>query len=95
MVQLTNNKSIQDAFSDLNRLSKQESAKRKLSFQFESEYLNYQPFLKDFSSNKTAVSWCGHFIGDGKTEDEIVDLLEALYNLILNNIEDQYKKSQS
>ncbi len=50
MVQLTNNKSIQNAFSDLNRLSKQESAKRKLSFQFESEYLNYQPFLKDFSS---------------------------------------------
>ena len=28
-------------------------------------------------------------------EDEIIDLLEALYNLILNNIEDQYKKSQS
>ena len=51
--------------------------------------------LKDFSSTETAVSWCGHFVGDGNTEDEIVDLLEALYNLILNNIEDQYKKSQS
>ena len=51
--------------------------------------------LKDFSLTETAVSWCGHFVGDGKTEDEIVDLLEALYNLILNNIEDQYKKSQS
>tara|TARA_B100001113_G_scaffold302112_1_gene261469 strand:- start:1487 stop:1948 length:462 start_codon:yes stop_codon:yes gene_type:complete len=51
--------------------------------------------LKDFSSNDTAVSWCGHFVGDGNTEDEIVDLLEALYNLILNNIEDQYKKYQS
>ena len=51
--------------------------------------------LKDFSSNDTAVSWCGHFVGDGNTEDEIADLLETLYNLILNNIEDQYKKYQS
>ena len=32
------------------KLSKSETAKRKLSFKFESEFLNYHPFLKDFSS---------------------------------------------
>ena len=32
------------------KLSKDETAKRKLSFKFESEFLNYQPYLKDFSS---------------------------------------------
>ncbi len=50
MIQLINNKSIKSAFSELIKLSKSESAKRKLSFKFESEFLNYQPFLKDFSS---------------------------------------------
>ena len=32
------------------KLSKCDTAKRKLSFKFESEFLNYQPFLKDFTS---------------------------------------------
>jgi len=49
VIQLKNNQSIQSAFSDLKKLSKNETAKRKLSFKFESEFLNYQPFLKDFS----------------------------------------------
>ncbi len=50
MIQLINNKSIKSAFSELTKLSKRNIAKRKLSFKFESEYLNYQPLLKDFSS---------------------------------------------
>ena len=41
---------IQNAFSDLQKLSKKDIAKRKLSFKFYSEFLNYQPYLKDFSS---------------------------------------------
>ena len=50
MIQLKNSRSIQSIFSDLKRLSKNETPKRKLSFKFESEFLNYQPHLKDFSS---------------------------------------------
>lgn len=50
MIQLKNSRSIQRIFLDLKKLSKDESAKRKLSFKFESEFLNYQPHLKDFSS---------------------------------------------
>ncbi|MDC0942079.1 hypothetical protein OAS63_02405 [Gammaproteobacteria bacterium] len=47
---MKNSRSIQSIFSDLKRLSKNETPKRKLSFKFESEFLNYQPHLKDFSS---------------------------------------------
>ncbi len=43
-------RSIQNAFSDLKKLSKNDIKKRKLSFKFNSEFLNYQPYLKDFSS---------------------------------------------
>tara|TARA_A100001011_G_scaffold142546_1_gene150521 strand:+ start:19 stop:1398 length:1380 start_codon:yes stop_codon:yes gene_type:complete len=50
VIQLKNNQSFQSAFSALKKLSKNETVKRKLSFRFESEFLNYQPFLKDFSS---------------------------------------------
>ncbi len=49
MIQLKNNRSIQSIFLDLKRLSKNETPKRKLSFKFESEFLNYQSYLKDFS----------------------------------------------
>ena len=45
-----NNRSIQRAFSDLKRLSKNDVSKRKLSFKFESEFLNYHPYLQDFTS---------------------------------------------
>ena len=50
MIQLKKSRSFQSIFSDLKRLSKNETAKRKLSFKFESEFLNYQPYLKDFSA---------------------------------------------
>ncbi len=50
MIQLKNSISIKSALSELTRLSKSDTSKRKLSFKFESEFLNYQPFLKDFSS---------------------------------------------
>ena len=45
-----NKKSIKKSFSELKKLSKNNTAKKKLLFKFNSEYLNYQPFLKDFSS---------------------------------------------
>ena len=50
MIQLKNSRSVQSIFSDLKKLSKDDTAKRKLSFKFESEFLNYQPYLKNFSS---------------------------------------------
>ena len=50
MIQLENSRSTQSIFSDLEKLSRDETAKRKLSFKFESEFLNYQPYLKNFSS---------------------------------------------
>ena len=46
---MKNSRSIQSIFSDIKKLSKDVTAKRKLSFKFESEFLNYQPYLKDFS----------------------------------------------
>ncbi len=40
----------QKAFSDLKKLSKNDNIRKKLSFKFDSEFLNYQPFLQDFSN---------------------------------------------
>ena len=45
-----NKRFIQNTFSDLKKLSKNDITKKKLSFQFDSEFLNYQPYLQDFSS---------------------------------------------
>ncbi len=50
MIQLKNSRSIKSILLDLKKLSKDETAKKRLSFKFESEFLNYQPYLKDFSS---------------------------------------------
>tara|TARA_Y100001970_G_scaffold26363_1_gene31724 strand:+ start:42712 stop:44079 length:1368 start_codon:yes stop_codon:yes gene_type:complete len=44
------NRSIKNIFSELKKLSKSNTSKRKLLFKFQSEFLNYQPYLKDFSS---------------------------------------------
>ena len=44
------NRSIKNIFSELKKLSKSDSAERTLSFEFQSELLNYQPHLKDFSA---------------------------------------------
>ena len=45
-----NKRLIKNTFSELKKLSKNNIEKRKLSFKFDSEFLNYQPFLKNFSS---------------------------------------------
>jgi glucose-6-phosphate isomerase len=45
------NRSIKNIFSDLKKLSKSDNGNRKLSFKFESEFLDYQPYLKNFSSH--------------------------------------------
>ena len=44
------NRSIKNIFSELKKLSKSEAIERTLSFKFQSELLNYQPNLKDFSA---------------------------------------------
>ena len=60
-----NKRSVQQAFSNLKQLSKNDTAKKKISFKFNSKYLNYQPFLRDFSSQ--------HF----KIFDDLADQLEV------------------
>ena len=50
MIPFMKNRSIKNIFSELNKLSKSDTSKRKLSFEFESEFLDYQPYLKNFSS---------------------------------------------
>ena len=44
------NRSINNIFSELNKLSKSDTCKTKLSFKFESELLDYHSYLKNFSS---------------------------------------------
>ena len=44
------NRSTKNIFSELKKLSKSKTSKRNLSFKFQSELLNYQPYLKDFSA---------------------------------------------
>ena len=46
------NRSIKNIFYQLKKLSKSDTSKRKLSFKFESEFLDYQPYLKNFSSQQ-------------------------------------------
>ena len=62
---------IQSAFSDLQKLSKKDIAKRKLSFKFYSEFLNYQPYLKDFSSQHYKIfdELASHLDIQGSIED--------------------------
>ncbi len=45
------NRSIKNIFLELKKLSKHDASKRSLSFKFQSEFLSYQPYLKDFSSH--------------------------------------------
>ena len=45
-----NKRSIKKSFSHLEKLSKNDTPGKKLLFKFNSEYLNYQPFLQSFSS---------------------------------------------
>ena len=45
-----NKSSKQTILSNLKQLLKNEATNRKLSFKFQSEFLDYQPYLKDFSS---------------------------------------------
>jgi len=45
-----NKRSIKKSFSDLEKLSKNDISVKNLPFKFNSEYLNYQPFLQSFSS---------------------------------------------
>ena len=56
---------------------------------------NYVAFvsLNELSKDNTEVLWCGHFIKNLDKEVDATELLESLYNLILDNIENQYKNS--
>ena len=44
------NRPIKNIFSELKKLSKSDTSKKKLSFKFESELLDYHSHLKNFSS---------------------------------------------
>ena len=50
--------------------------------------------LTEVSDSETDVHWCSHFVAEGAPEEEVVTMLEALYNLIYDNAEIQYKESQ-
>ena len=72
-----NSRYTKSIFSDLRKLSKHEDKKRKLAFSYKSEYLNYQPFLKDFSSE--------HY----KLFDELasqLDLQGSIYDLFKGEV---------
>ena len=45
-----NNRSTKSIFLDLKKLTKPDNSKKKLSFKFESELLDYHSYLKNFSS---------------------------------------------
>ena len=51
MIPFMNNRANKSIFLDLKKLSKSNNSKKKLSFKFESEFLDYQPYLKNFSSH--------------------------------------------
>ena len=50
--------------------------------------------LTEVSDSETDVHWCSHFVAEGAPEEEVVTMLEALYYLIYDNAEIQYKESQ-
>ncbi len=79
-----NKRSIKKVYSDLKQLSKNKMASKKLSFNFDSEFLYYQPFLKDFSSQ--------HF----KIFDDLanqLDLQSSIENLFKGGIVNKTENS--
>ena len=50
MIPFMKNRSTKSIFLELKKLSNSDSIKRKLSFKFKSEFLDYQPYLNSFSS---------------------------------------------
>ena len=87
---LKNNKLIQSALSDLKKLSKVKIAKKKLSFKFESEFLNYQPFLKEFSSQHYKIF--NEISYQLDLQGSIVDLFEGE---VVNKTEIRHAPKQS
>ena len=90
------NRSTKSIFLDLKKLSKSNNSKKKLSFKFESELLDYHSHLQNFSSQ--------HY----KLFEELsckLNLLDSIYNLfngeIVNKTEHRialhylYRKNQS
>ena len=71
-----NKKSIKQSFLALKRLSKNNTAKKNLSFKFNSEYLNYQPFLQDFSSQHYRIF--DDLANQLNLQNSIVNLFEGL-----------------
>ena len=54
----------------------------------------FEGSIAKVSDSETDVHWCSHFVAEGAPEEEVVTMLEALYNLIYDNAEIQYKESQ-
>ena len=79
-----NKRSIKKSFSYLEKLSKNDTSGKNLSFKFNSEYLNYQPFLQSFSSE--------HY----KIFDELaskLDLQDSIANLFNGKVVNKTENS--
>lgn len=50
--------------------------------------------LEQVSENETDVNWCSHFKPVEAGEEEVTELLSNLYNLIFDNVEDQYQNTK-
>ncbi|MDA9660352.1 hypothetical protein N9T76_03660 [Pseudomonadota bacterium] len=90
------NRSIQNIFSELKKLSKSDTSKRKLSFKFESEFLDYHPYLKSFSSKHYKLfEELAHILN---LQDSINDLFDGeIVNKTENRqaLHHQYRNNQT
>ena len=90
------NRSIKNIFSELKKLSKSDSNKKKLSFKFESELLDYHSYLKNFSSQHYKLfEELAHQLN---LQDSINDLFDGeIVNKTENRqaLHHQYRNNQS
>ena len=93
-----NNRSTKSIFLDLKKLTKPDNSKKKLSFKFESELLDYHSYLKNFSSQHYKLF--EELAHELNLQDSINDLFngkivnktenrQALHHLYRNNQIDQ------
>jgi glucose-6-phosphate isomerase len=90
------NRSIKNIFSELKKLSKSDTSKKKLSFKFESELLDYHSHLKNFSSQHYKLfEELAHQLS---LQDSINDLFDGeIVNKTENRqaLHHQYRNNQS
>ena len=90
------NRAIKNIFYDLKKLSKSDTSKKKLSFKFESELLDYHSHLRNFSSQHYKLfEELAHQLS---LQDSINDLFDGeIVNKTENRqaLHHQYRKNQS